>query len=246
MEVVTEKLRKVRRDVVDIGESPGKVRAVDAPMKSSLTVLRNYALAGLAFAIPLMVTGWLLVLVYKVLEKVSRPIVALLLPDEMAPPAFVVSVVGFLVILAIMLGLGFMARNVIGKRVLAGIDAFFLGIPVVAFVYRGLKQGVDSFRMMGPSQRFQRVAYVEYPAPGCRLVGFVTGQYRDVQFDKGVTTVFVPTSPNPMTGFVIVVDDDKVMESTLTLEEATKLIFSAGLISPTNSQPVLETIPPAS
>jgi uncharacterized membrane protein len=125
-----------------------------------------------------------------------------------------------------------MARNVIGKRVLAAVDTFFMGIPVVAFIYRSLKQAVDSLKSMGPTQRFQRVAYVEYPAPGSRLIGFVTGQYNDTQLDKGVTTIFVPTSPNPMTGFVIVVEDDKVMESQLSLEEATKLVFSAGLIAP--------------
>ena len=201
-------------------------------MKTLPTVLRNYFLAGLAFAIPLVATGWLLILVYKAVEKVSTPIVATLLPDEMDPPRVVVSVTGFLVIVSIICGLGFMARNVIGKRVLAGVDSFFMGIPVVAFIYRSLKQAVDSFRSMGPTQRFQRVAYVEYPAPGSRLIGFVTGQYHDTQLDVGVTTIFVPTSPNPMTGFVIVVEDDKVLESQLSLEEATKLVFSAGLIAP--------------
>ena len=206
-------------------------------MKSLPTVLRNYFLAGLAFAIPLVATGWLLVLVYKAVEKVSTPIVAMLLPDEIDPPRIVVSVTGFLVIVSIICGLGFMARNVIGKRVLAFIDTFFLGIPVVAFIYRSLKQAVDSFKSMGPTQRFQRVAYIEYPAPGSRLIGFVTGQYRDTQLDKGVTTIFVPTSPNPMTGFVIVVEDDKVMESQLSLEEATKLVFSAGLIAPNTPTP---------
>lgn len=214
-------------------------------MKSLSATFRNYLLAGLAFAIPLVATGWLLVLVYKAVEKVSAPIVAFLLPAEMDPPSFVVSLVGFAVILSIIAGLGFMGANVIGKRVLAAIDAFILRIPIVAFIYRGLKQVIDSFRSTGATKRFQRVAYVEYPSPGCRLIGFVTGNYHDIQLGKGVTTVFVPTSPNPMTGFVIVVEDDKVMEASLSLEEASKLVFSAGLISPqgptapesTSSQP---------
>lgn len=197
-----------------------------------MTILRNYFIAGLAFAIPLVVTGWLLVLVYKAVEKVSTPLVALLLPKEIDPPRLVVSVTGFLTIVIIIAALGFMARNVIGKRVLSAVDGFFLGIPVIAFVYRGLKQAIESFRTYGAARRFQRVAYVEYPASGSRMIGFVTGSYLDSQIGKEVTTVFVPTSPNPMTGFVIVVENEFVMESNLSLEEATKLVFSAGLISP--------------
>ena len=201
-------------------------------MKSLTTSFRIYFLAGLAFAIPLVATGWLLLLVYKGVEKISEPIVAFLLPAAIDPPRIVVSATGTLVILSIILGLGFMARNVIGKRVLATIDTFFLGIPVIAFIYRSLKQAIESFKSFGSTHRFQRVAYVDYPSAGSRLIGFVTGQYFDPQIQKGVTCVFVPTSPNPMTGFVIVVEDDKVMDSPLSLEEATKLVFSAGLISP--------------
>jgi uncharacterized membrane protein len=201
-------------------------------MKPITTSFRNYFLAGLAFAIPLVATGWLLLLVYKAVEKISAPIVAFLLPAEIDPHRIIVSATGMLIIVSIILGLGFMARNVIGKRVLAAVDTFFLGIPVIAFIYRSLKQAIESFKSFGNTQRFQRVAYVEYPSPGSRLIGFVTGHYFDPQLQKGVTCVFVPTSPNPLTGFVILVEDDKVMDSPLSLEEATKLVFSAGLISP--------------
>ncbi len=207
-------------------------------MKPAYTILRNHFLAGLAFAIPLVATGWLLVLVYKAIEKVSGPIVALILPESINPPRIVVSVTGFLVIVGIIMGLGFMARNVIGKRVLNAVDAFFLSIPVVAFIYRGLKQAIDSFKTFGSGERrFKRVAFVEYPSPGARLIGFVTSQYYDAQQERGVTCIFVPTSPNPMTGFVIIVEDDKVIDSDLSLEEATKLVFSAGLISPDELPP---------
>ena len=76
------------------------------------------------------------------------------------------------------------------------------------------------------------MAYVEYPSPGCKLLGFVTGNYHDIQSGEDVTTVFVPTSPNPMTGFTIIVEDDKVEDSSMTLEEASKMVLSAGLVAP--------------
>ncbi len=194
--------------------------------------LRRTFLAGLAFLIPLAATGWLLVFIYRLVERMSWPLMNFLLPDGMEPPRMLVSLCGILLVILLILGFGLVARNGIGKRLLEAVDQFFLGIPVVAFVYRGLKQGIQSAQALGGAQRFQRVVYVEYPAPGCRLIGFVTGRYHDEQIQKPVTSVFVPTSPNPMTGFVIVVEDTKVLDSTLSLEEASKLVFSAGLITP--------------
>lgn len=64
------------------------------------------------------------------------------------------------------------------------------------------------------------------------MLGFVTANYHDVQTGKDVTAVFMPTSPNPLTGFVVIVDDEKVTKCNMTLEEASKLIISAGLVSP--------------
>ena len=76
------------------------------------------------------------------------------------------------------------------------------------------------------------VCACEYPSPGCRLLGFVTGNYHDTQSGEDVTTVFIPTSPNPMTGFTLIVEDVKVEDSAMSLEEASKMILSAGLVAP--------------
>jgi uncharacterized membrane protein len=91
---------------------------------------------------------------------------------------------------------------------------------------------VDALRNLGGPRKFKGVAYVEYPSPGCRLLGFVTGNFHDPQTGKDVTSIFLPTSPNPMTGFIVVVDDDKLIDCDMTLEEASKMILSAGLVSP--------------
>lgn len=206
-------------------------------MDSLYSNLRRYFLTGLAFVIPLVITGWILILVYRAIESVASPIVRILLPEELEPPELVQNIAGFLGIVILLIGLGFMARNVLGERILRAVDQVFLRIPVIAFIYNGLKQMIDAFRHFGASRHFKRVVYVEYPSPGSKLIGFVTSHYYDVKARQGITCVFVPTSPNPMTGFVIVVEDDKVMESHLSLEEASKIIFSAGLVSPEELQP---------
>lgn len=105
-------------------------------------------------------------------------------------------------------------------------------VPILGFFYSSLKQFVDALKNLGGNRKFKGVAYVEYPSPGCRLIGFVTGNYYDPETDRNVTSVFIPTSPNPMTGFVIIMDDDKVFNSNMTLEEAGKLVISAGLVAP--------------
>ena len=98
--------------------------------------------------------------------------------------------------------------------------------------YSTIKQFVDAVRNLGGPQKFKGVAYVEYPSPGCRLIGFITGNFVDPQTGRGTTSIFIPTSPNPMTGFVVLMDDEKVFASDMTLEEAGKMILSAGLVAP--------------
>lgn len=207
-------------------------------MKRLYALFRNYFLAGLAFAVPLVVTGWVLVLVYKAIASISEPLVGTLLDRifEKSPPPMVVSVLGFLTIIGVITGVGFMARNVIGSRLLRLVDRLLMKVPVVAFIYQGLKQIVESVRAAGAKREFKRVAYVEYPSPGCRLIGFVTSEFFDQGLQQTMICIFVPTSPNPMTGFVIVVEEDKVQDTTLSMEEASKIIFSAGLVSPELAQ----------
>jgi uncharacterized membrane protein len=107
-------------------------------------------------------------------------------------------------------------------------------VPYLGYIYSALKQFVDALRDLGGERKFKGVAYVEYPSPGCRLLGLITGNYHDPQTGKDVTTVLIPTSPSPLTGFVIIIDDDKVVKSDMSLEEATKMIVSAGLVAPSS------------
>ncbi|MDB4515185.1 DUF502 domain-containing protein, partial [Akkermansiaceae bacterium] len=119
-----------------------------------------------------------------------------------------------------------------GKKASSWIDDFMIRIPLLGFIYSTIKQFVDAVRNLGGPQKFKGVAYVEYPSPGCRLIGFITGNFVDPQTGKRTTSIFIPTSPNPMTGFVVLMDDEKVFESDMTLEEAGKMILSAGLVAP--------------
>jgi uncharacterized membrane protein len=78
----------------------------------------------------------------------------------------------------------------------------------------------------------KRVVYLEYPSEGSLLIGFVTGQYFEPKHQRRYTLVFLPMAPNPLAGFVVAVPDERIIECSLTFEEASKLIVSGGLVVP--------------
>lgn len=243
--------------------NPSSLESPSPPRRSGKANLFAYVgnrfFAGLAVAIPLIVTIWILALSYQFILYVGRPVIEAIFHginlgldrteaagNLITPPEWFLNLFAILTPLILFIALGVMATNVLGAKIFGLVDRLVLKFPVISFIYSGLKQVMDSFRNFGAGRNFKRVAYVEYPAPGCRLIGFVTGQYHDAQIGKNVTSIFIPTSPNPMTGFVIVVEDDKVFESSLTIEQATKLILSAGLVAPEFPSSISPTAPVSS
>ena len=184
----------------------------------------NKALTGVVVAIPLLATLWVVQLAYATINDISAP--ALLRLGINLP------LLPFFVTLGLFITLGFMTSNVLGQRLLDRMEMTLLRIPVVATVYTGIKQVIDSFKSFKNMENFKRVVYLDYPADGARFIGFVTGQYYDSKLGEEMTSVVIPTAPSPMTGLVVVVPASKLTESSLSLEEAMKLIVSAGLVVP--------------
>jgi uncharacterized membrane protein len=191
-----------------------------------LTTLRNRILAGVIIAIPIIVTIWVMQLAFDFIKGVSEPWVFRLTGHK--PP----DTVSFVITLLALLGLGFMATNVFGAKVIEGLEKFALSIPGVSTIFSASKQVIEAFKGISRPSSFQRVVYIQYPSEGCRLLAFVTGQFMDHGRNKEVTSVFLPTSPNPITGFVLIVDSDKVTDSQMSMEEAMKLVVSGGLVTP--------------
>jgi uncharacterized membrane protein len=221
--------------------------------------IRNKFLAGLALALPLIITFVILQFIYSLLHGSSEPIVKWFadLTNELAgksvisteDPRYLMATrfIGVLIPIVALIALGFMATNFIGVHIVTAFDRLMLRIPFVSFIYKSLKQVIDSFKTIGGAQSFKRVAYIDYPVPGMRLVAFVTGQFTDAKSGKALTSVFIPTTPNPTTGLLLVVDSEKVTDAPLSIEDAMKLIFSGGLlvpdagIAPLNQRPLVQS-----
>lgn len=199
--------------------------------------LKNDLIAGLLVVIPLATTIWLA-------TTVSRFVLAFLtsIPKQFNPfntlnPVLQELInlgVGLLVPLLGILLIGLMARNIVGRWLLEFGEGTLLRIPLAGSVYKTLKQLLETF-LQGSSTRFRRVVLIEYPRQGIYAIGFVTGVLSAslaADFQETMLSVFIPTAPNPTTGWYAVVPESSVRDIDLSVEDAFRTIISAGIVSP--------------
>ncbi|MCU0528051.1 MAG: DUF502 domain-containing protein [Cyanobium sp. Prado107] len=199
--------------------------------------LKNDLIAGLLVVIPLATTIWLA-------TTVSRFVLAFLttIPKQFNPfntlnpllQELINLGVGLLVPLLGILLIGLMARNIVGRWLLEFGEGTLLRIPLAGSVYKTLKQLLETF-LQGNATRFRRVVLVEYPSEGLYALGFVTGPLGTTLqsgFAEPMLSVFIPTAPNPTTGWYTVVPERSVKDLDLTVEDAFRTIISAGIVSP--------------
>jgi uncharacterized membrane protein len=211
--------------------------------------IRNRIVSGifllLPFAVTILIIRWLFDLVFtllnplvvKFLGYISRiPHVGVI--PETARAAIVTILTIFLLLFLLYL-VGSIARWVIVRRFVEAGETILLKIPLVRTIYSATQQVVKAVSLPGKGS-FKSVVMVEFPRPGFRALGFLTGTMTDVQGQKYIK-VFIPTTPNPTTGFFEIVPAEEVIETTLTVEEAFSMIISGGLVSPSNYQIPLPT-----
>jgi uncharacterized membrane protein len=197
--------------------------------------LRRTFLAGLLTLLPLFVTYVLIAFLFNRFTSVGAPLVKGLLrlvgPDRYSWTDPLVPLISLLLSLVVILLLGLIGTNILGRRILTAFEALLLRLPLVNTVYSAVKQTVEAFR--GPGQSFQRVVLVQYPRKGLWMMGLVASERRDIlqlsSSDK-VLTVFIPTTPNPTSGFLILVSPEEVVDLDYEVEDAFRFIVSSGVV----------------
>jgi len=137
--------------------------------------------------------------------------------------------------LSLVVLLGFLARNFLGRKLVALLEWFVTRVPIVRSIYPHAKQVVDFFFDNKKPIEFETVAVIEYPRRGLWTIVFVTGSgLKSVQEHTGqrMVTVYVPSSPMPMTGYTMVVSTDQVVQIDISVEEAMKFVVSGGVLAP--------------
>ncbi len=194
---------------------------------------KTYFITGLLVTLPLGLTYWILKVLLQSMERlIGNPIQRYF---EIYIPGM-----GIILLVCLILLIGIFARNLIGRKLGNLGESLLDKIPLVRPVYRFVKHLVNTIFMQG-QENFKGVVLVEYPRRGIYSIGFVTSEVRGAV--KQVTeidmvNVFIPTTPNPTSGFYLIFPKEDVTFLDLTIEEGAKIIISAGMVSPEVTAPL--------
>jgi uncharacterized membrane protein len=195
-------------------------------------MLRKYFITGLLILVPLSITLWVIHSVIGVMDQSL-----LLLPVQWRPEALLgvhIPGVGTILTLLIILVTGILARNFIGNYILAGWEAILNRIPIVNSIYSSVKQVSDTL-FSSDGNAFRIAVLVQYPRPGLWTIAFVTGtpSYEVQKHLPGeYVNIYVPTTPNPTSGFFLMVPRSEIIELEMSVDVALKHIVSMGVVAP--------------
>jgi uncharacterized membrane protein len=201
-----------------------------------ITSLRRSFISGLLFWLPI----WATFVVIKFLVDILNNTISLL-PHNYQPDmllGFHIPGIGVIITLVVILITGLVVANFIGKKLVSIWEALVRRIPLVRTVYTGVKQVLDTLFAPG-GQSFRKVLLVEYPRAGLWSIAFQTGDGTP-EIEKSVAagemvSIFIPTTPNPTSGFLMLVPRTKVIELQMSVEQALKYVISLGVVQPDDS-----------
>ena len=218
---------------------PGETPQIVVPAKGGLMRrLRNYFLTGIVVTGPIGITVWLALQVVNIIDGA----VTNLLPDRYSPENFLpvgVPGVGVLILLIGLTIIGFFTANLLGRTLIRFGERLVDRMPVVRSIYGALKQIFETV-LAQSSTSFREVVMVEYPRHGLWALAFVTSETKgEVQnlLTDDVVNIFLPTTPNPTSGFLLFVPRRTLIPLHMTVEEGIKLVISGGLVTPPDPRP---------
>ena len=212
-----------------------------------MSLLRRYFFSGLLFWLPI----WVTILVIKFLvDMLSNTL--LLLPHRYQPDAifgFHIPGIGVVITLLVIVLTGFVVANFVGRRLVMLGDKIIGHIPLVRTIYTSVQKVLHTLFSPG-GQSFRKVLLVEYPRAGMWSIAFQTGDGPSEvtqTFNNGpMVSLFIPTTPNPTSGFLMMVPKKDVIELEMSIDQALKFVISLGVMQPDNvNTAVLTTAPPS-
>lgn len=201
-------------------------------------MIRKYLLAGLFTLLPMVVTLWILKGIFNSLVGIFQgPLTwAAHLIHLSDPPFWALALLSALVTGLLLLLVGALVGNFIGRQVLVWLDELMLHVPVVKTIYGATRQLMGAIQS-GQGGSFTDVVLVEWPHPGSFTLGFVASRDCSWAMDEGrdMVAVYVPTSPNPTSGYVVMIEAAKVKPMTLSADQALTWAVSGGVVVPDKS-----------
>lgn len=213
--------------------------AMDLHAQERMRNTRRYLLIGLLTAAPLWVTWLVFDFIFTQLSKLGTPWVLALsrgmrrnysaFADFLLLPQFQ-SLLGVVFTLVVLYSLGWLASQVIGQRIIGRLERLVQNIPLVAAIYGGTKRFLAVIKEKPTG--VQRVVLISFPSPDMKAVGFVTRVIRDEATGEELAAVYVPTSPNPTSGYIEIVPLSQVVSTDWSMDEAMSFVMTGGATSP--------------
>lgn len=205
--------------------------------------IRRLFLTGLAIILPLIITIWVLRLFFDLVHGVTTPLILRVLAllrfpylDDPAFATYVAPLIGIVITILLIILVGVLTTNLLGRQIVAAFDRVMLRIPLIKGIYGAARQLLDAFHTKSDS--FQRVVAVEYPSRGIYTLGFLTRERTTIHSEdrdrdlRGHSLIFLPTSPNPTSGWLVAVPNERLVPLDMSVEEGAKMIVSGGLVVP--------------
>ena len=192
---------------------------------------KNYLLTGILVTAPVVITFWIVISLVRIFDKLITPLLPLYLNPNTYLPRDVPGL-GLIVLIIFLVFIGFIAANFFGSYILKKTDFVLSKIPLVKVFYNTIKQILETI-LKSNSNAFREAVLMEYPRKGVWVIGFTTGQVKGAIKDKIKTemvNVFVPTTPNPTSGFLLLVPKKELKYLKTNIDETVKTIVSAGII----------------
>ena len=207
-----------------LGSSPAP------PPRRRLSTFRTMILTGLTVIAPVWLTVWVLITLFQWADGFSAPLIGQF-ARSLGYDDFHIPGLGFILTFFILWLMGVIAANVVGRRLLHSAREAIERLPIVRTIYAPIQQLVET--MTSPEKAgFKKVVLVEYPRQGLWTVGFLAGDVPQGEGEAPAHTIFVPTAPNPTTGFMLIVPPEQLRHTGLSIEAAFQLVISAGVVVP--------------
>lgn len=195
-------------------------------------LLRKYLFSGLATVLPLFITFYIILIIFKFTNCFAGQYINAFLLDTFG---FSIPGLGLIFLVLAVIGIGAFVSNFLGHSIFAFFDRLFHRMPLVANIYPSAKKLSDFLFSEEEQKKFRKVVLVEYPTPGSYSIGFLTNegvrQFND-RTGRELVTVLVPLSPMPYSGLLLILPKEKLLEVDMTIHEAVKLVLSGGVVVP--------------
>jgi uncharacterized membrane protein len=202
--------------------------------------IKKYFLTGLLTILPLWITIYILWLLFRLIAGFTYPLLSPIIHStalfEKEQVTWLIRLISFFLTLIIIYLVGLTANNLLGRRILLTIERYLFQVPLIRDIYQAIRKFIQ--HLFIKRSAFRQVVLVEFPSSGIYSIGFITSENSEPGItsvlNKKLVNVFIPTTPNISTGFLVMIEPEKIIKLDISFDDALRLIISGGVLTQNN------------